>query len=207
MPQARPALRGGMVRCCGVLVSLALLSPLAGATSAETAQHQRGDKYSPLTQINRDNVAELALAWEYHTGDVPPEDTAGSLIAFEDQPTLVEGNLVVCTTARRLIALDPATGKERWVFDPQDRKVGMQKCRGIATWTDTEAAADANCRTRIFLGTSDHRLLAIDARSGKLCPDFGENPLFSFLSFLSPFVPPRQRVTPPLLPPPTHHYS
>ncbi len=163
-----------MARGCGLLLSLWAFSLPAGATSAETAQHQRGDKYSPLSQINRENVSELTLAWEYHTGEVLPEDTSDTLIAFEDQPTLVEGHLVVCSTSRRLFALDPATGEERWVFDPRDRQVGMRKCRGIATWVDPQASADAACRTRIFLGTSDHRLLAIDARSGKLCADFGE---------------------------------
>jgi quinoprotein glucose dehydrogenase len=158
----------------GVLLSLALAAPLVAAANSTTDQLQLGTKYSPLTQVNRENVSDLELAWEYHTGDVPPADTTGSLIAFEDQPSLIAGNLVVCTTSRRLIALDPQTGEERWVYDPKGRTVGMQKCRGVASWEDTSAEASASCRTRIFVGTTDNRLVAIDARSGKPCQDFGE---------------------------------
>ncbi|MBP6725271.1 MAG: PQQ-binding-like beta-propeller repeat protein, partial [Halioglobus sp.] len=158
----------------GSMLALAAIGQPGIAAAPAVDQHQLGTKYSPLTQINRDNVAALELAWEYHTGETPPAGTTKSLIAFEDQPSLIEGNLVVCTTSRRLIALDPRTGAERWVFDPKDRKVGMQKCRGVANWVDREAPAEASCQTRIFLGTSDNRLLAIDARSGKPCAGFGE---------------------------------
>ncbi|NND66990.1 MAG: PQQ-binding-like beta-propeller repeat protein, partial [Halioglobus sp.] len=104
-----------------------------------------------------------------------PESTSDSLIAFEDQPSLIEGNLVVCTTSRRIIALDPATGTERWVFDPEDRRVGMQKCRGIASWIDDAAPDGSHCKTRVLLGTSDNRVIAIDARDGKRCAGFGIN--------------------------------
>ncbi len=152
---------------------LALSAPPAGAALSQTDQHQLGDKFSPLAQINRENVAGLELAWEYHTGEVPPETTE-SLIAFEDQPSLIEGNLVVCSTSRRLIALDPRTGEERWVYDPGDRKVGMRKCRGIASWVDRQAPAEASCRTRIFLATADNRVVAIDARTGRPCAGFGD---------------------------------
>ncbi len=72
----------------------------------------RGDKkanqYSELDQINAQNVHQLEKAWEYHTGEIATSNK--SLNAFEDEPSLIEGNLVVCTTSRRLIALDPKTG-------------------------------------------------------------------------------------------------
>lgn len=157
-----------------LLLALAVALPSAAAQKTTTDQLQFGDKFSPLSQINRDNVANLALAWEYHTGEVPPAGTTDSLIAFEDQPSLIDGNLVICTTSRRVIALDPQTGKERWAFDPKGRKVGMQKCRGVASWVDQQAPEDASCRTRIFIGTTDNRLVAIDARNGKPCVGFGE---------------------------------
>jgi len=158
----------------GSLLSLVLFSHIVAAQAPGVDQHQLGSKYSGLTQINRDNVGELAVAWEYHTGEVPPSNSSGTMIAFEDQPSLIDGNLVICTTSRRLIALDPKTGAERWVFDPKDRKVGMQKCRGIANWVDQQAPAGASCKTRILLGTSDNRLIAIDAKNGKPCAGFGE---------------------------------
>src|SRR5690606_2236958 len=105
-----------------------LSSPLlAAASSIDVDLHQLGSNYSPLSRINVDNVANLELAWEFHTGELPPQKIVNQLIAFEDQPSLIEGDLVVCTTSRRLIALDPRTGKQRWVFDPQDAKVGIQK--------------------------------------------------------------------------------
>ncbi|SEQ43328.1 quinoprotein glucose dehydrogenase [Solimonas aquatica] len=161
-----------MCRRCGLFLLLAVLSLAAGA--ADTDTHQLGTKYSPLAQINTQNVARLQKAWEFHTGEAPPKDVKDALIAFEDQPSLIEGNLVVCTTSRRLIALDPQTGKQRWVFDPKSQKVGMQKCRGITHWQDRRAEAGAACASRIFLGTTDYSLIALDARTGRRCEGFGE---------------------------------
>src|SRR6202030_2626922 len=95
---------------------LLLCSAQIPAAESFTSQRQLGLKYSPLTQINVGNVQDLTLAWEYHTGETSTATT--SLDAFEDEPSLIEGNLVVCSTSRRLIALDPATGKQRWIYDP-----------------------------------------------------------------------------------------
>ncbi len=156
------------------LLALALASATfcVGAASPE---EQLSTKYSPLQQINKGNVAQLEKVWEYHTGEAPPKKAGKNLIAFEDQPTLIEGNLLVCTTTRRVIALDPVTGKQRWIYDPKDPKVGMQKCRGISHWIDDKAAADAHCKSRIFLGTTSYRLVAFDAKDGKACEDFGDH--------------------------------
>ncbi len=154
-----------------------LLSACVSASAVAASvvdQHQTGTKYSPLTQINSGNVANLELAWEYHTGDLPPNNDGMSLTSFQDQPSLIEGNLVVCSIRRHVIALDPATGKERWRFDPKGKELSTKKCRGIANWVDTAAAEDRQCRSRIFLGTTDYRLLAIDAKTGQPCEDFGE---------------------------------
>ncbi|WP_165797353.1 pyrroloquinoline quinone-dependent dehydrogenase [Solimonas fluminis] len=156
------------------LLALALAGAAFCATAADPESHQMGTKYSPLTQINRGNVAGLEKAWEYHTGEVPPKNGPQALIAFEDQPTLVDGNLLVCTTTRRVIALDPATGKQRWIYDPKDPKVGMQKCRGISHWVDEQAPEGTHCKSRIFLGTTSYRLVAFDARDGKACQGFGD---------------------------------
>lgn len=160
---------------CAWMFALMGVTFAAGAATPES--HQLGTKYSPLTQINAGNVAKLEKAWEFHTGDVPPpkEERGMAMIAFEDQPSIIDGNLVVCSTKRRIIALDPATGKQRWVFDPQDPKVGMQKCRGVAHWVDEQAAEGAACKSRILLGTANYRLMAIDARTGKRCEGFGNN--------------------------------
>jgi quinoprotein glucose dehydrogenase len=145
---------------------------VAGAALAAD-QHQSGSNYSALARIDTGNVSSLELAWEYQTGEAPKGKILNKLIAFEDQPNLIDGNLIVCTTSRRLIALDPQTGKQRWVFDPKEPLVGTQKCRGISHWVDEQAAAGAVCSSRIFLGTAGYRLLAIDARTGQPCSDFG----------------------------------
>ena len=147
----RPVIRS----IAGTLLGCSLLSPgvvtqLGHAAEPFTDQRQLGTKYSPLEQITRENVANLEVAWEYHTGELSTSST--SLDAFQDEPTLVEGNLVVCTTSRRLIALDPETGTERWVFDPEGTGSGMKKCRGISAWRDDRAPENASCRTRISSG-------------------------------------------------------
>src|SRR3546814_9534267 len=88
---------------------------------------------------------------------------------------MIDGNLVVCTVSRRVIALDPQTGKARWTYDPKSKVERYKKCRGVSHWVDTAAADGAICKSRIFLGTLDYRLIAIDAMTGKLCEGFGDN--------------------------------
>jgi len=157
------------------MLALVLAFRLTPACAAEELSNQRqmGVKYSPLKQINGQTIGDLRLAWEYHTGEV--NHMKNVLDAFEDEPTLIDGNLVVCTTSRRLIALDPATGQQRWIYDPKQVSAGMRKCRGISTWTDSTAPVDSMCKIRIFLGTVDYRLIAVDAKTGKPCPDFGDH--------------------------------
>jgi quinoprotein glucose dehydrogenase len=160
--------RGLWFILCGCLA----LATAAQAAESFTNERQLGLKYSTLKQINAANVKDLQLAWEYHTGEKSTDNKV--LDAFEDEPSLIDGNLVVCTTSRRLIALDPATGAQRWVFDPKVQATGMKKCRGISAWTDEAAAAGSMCKTRIFLGTADYRLIAVDSKTGQACPAFGD---------------------------------
>src|SRR5262245_50533551 len=107
----------GTAALFSLVLSLLGTSVSYGAESF-TNQRQMGLKYSSLGQINAQNVQNLELAWDYRTGEVHSESKK-VLEAFEDEPSLIEGNLVVCTPTRRLIALDPATGKQRWLFDPK----------------------------------------------------------------------------------------
>ncbi len=161
-----------------LLLIAATSSQCLFATDTAGDDYEANTKYSSLTQINKANVANLELAWEYHTGEIPAKGVANAFIAFEDQPSIIEGNLVVCSVSRRVIALDPASGEERWTFDPKTpaQKDGSvyQKCRGISHWVDRKAARGASCSSRIFLGTTDYKLVAIDARTGKSCEGFGE---------------------------------
>src|SRR5262245_62496054 len=134
-----------------------------------------GSRYSPLTQITRENVKHLQLAWIYHTGDIPTKAQAAS---FEATPILVDGTLYLSTPFNRVIALDPETGKERWTYNPKiDRSVHYSDftSRGVSTWLDAERPPSELCHRRIFAATNDARLIALDATTGKLCVEFGEH--------------------------------
>ena len=160
------------IKILSVLRIACLLLIPATLHAEDDGRQDSSAKYSPLYQINKDNVAELELAWEYHTGEKMQD---GDFASFQDRPTLIEGNLIICSMDRRLIALDPATGKERWVYDHKAPRVFYRKCRGVSHWTDKTAEEGTHCRTRLILGTPDNRLVAIDARDGKPCSGFGEN--------------------------------
>jgi quinoprotein glucose dehydrogenase len=135
-----------------------------------------GTRYSELKQITRENVAGLKVAWTYHTGALEPPTDLNTKAAFEATPILVGGTLYLSTPFNQVIALDPATGAARWTYDPKvDRSHGYSEVssRGVAAWTDTKAAEGAPCKLRIFEGTIDARLIALDGKTGKPCMDFG----------------------------------
>src|SRR5205085_7015592 len=111
------------------------------------------------------NVAGLKIAWTYHTGALQPETPANRKAAFESTPVLVGGTLYLSTPFDQVIALDPQTGAERWKYDPHvDRSQDYSEItsRGVAVWQDQETK-----QRRIFIGTIDARLIALDAATGK----------------------------------------
>jgi quinoprotein glucose dehydrogenase len=136
-----------------------------------------GSRYSPLTQINKANVAQLTVAWELHTGDV--SDGSGGLAKseFEATPIVVGGTMFVSTPFNRVLALDPTTGKEKWNFDPKiDLRVRYSEGlvnRGVSYWPGSGGSPTEPCAQRIFLATIDARLFALDALTGNPCSDFG----------------------------------
>jgi quinoprotein glucose dehydrogenase len=158
-----------------------LLLLLAAAAAAQTEWPHYGNdpggmRYSPLTQIDRANVARLKVAWTYRTKALAPESRLNEKAAFEATPIMVEGTLYFSTPFNQVIALDAETGAERWIFDPQvDRSKSYSEVtsRGVSTWIDTKAGAGSPCRRRIFAGTIDARLIALDAATGQPCADFG----------------------------------
>ncbi len=138
-----------------------------------------GQRHSPLSEITRDNVNRLAVAWEYHTGDL--SDGTGdipSTSAFQATPIMVDQTLYFCTPFNRVIALDPETGQERWTYDPRTDLSGQYAnqlvCRGVSSWLDADRPAGSACRRRIFTATNDARLIALDATTGAPCADFGD---------------------------------
>ena len=140
-----------------------------------------GGRYSPLGDINRSNVSQLSVAWSYRHGDfrsggfLPDKPFKGS--AFEATPIVVEGRLIFTTPFNRVIALDPESGTELWTFDPQIDKgrrfPNMLINRGVAYWHDP--GAEGACASRLFFGTLDARLIAIDVKTGKPCGGFGKD--------------------------------
>jgi quinoprotein glucose dehydrogenase len=114
-----------------------------------------GTHYSSLSQINRDNVKKLVVAWKYDTGEEG---------GIEANPIIV-GNVLYATTPHRsVIALDAATGKLIWKFESDLE--GRVLTRGVSYWTDGH-------QSRIFAGARNY-LYALDAETGKVIPGFGE---------------------------------
>src|SRR5260370_10629924 len=137
-----------------------------------------GMRYSPLSQINRENVSRLTVAWVFHTGDVSDGSHDRKRSGFETTPIVVDGTLYLTTPFNRVIALDPETGAQRWAYDPKidqtlDYGDGLVN-RGVATWLDGARRSGQTCWRRIFEATQDARLISLDASTGKLCLDFGD---------------------------------
>lgn len=162
-----------------------------------------GSHYSRAAQITPDNVAQLRVAWTYRSGDNDPATFADKFnhAAFEVTPILAQDTLYLCTPHNRVIALDAQTGKERWHFDahPDTKGVYMLACRGVAYYRDSSAATGAACAARIFAGTVDGRLLALDAATGAPCEDFGTHGQIDLKADLGPVKPADYVLTSPPL--------
>ncbi len=146
-----------------------------------------GGHYTSATQITAENVAQLGLAWSHRSGDfvsgsqgLDEEFTAESMsnrpTNFVVTPIMVNDTVYYCTPFNRVFALDPASGAERWVFDPEVdmSQEGLTNCRAVSSWHDPQKTSGP-CRHRILLGTLDARLIAIDGATGQRCADFGNN--------------------------------
>jgi quinate dehydrogenase (quinone) len=165
------------------LFLLLMIPFLAFGQSSPSAAHYEwrsygndpgGMRYSSLNQINRSNVAQLQRAWTYHTGEIALGlgETRSRVTAFQNTPLVVDGVLYLSTPSNRVIALDAETGTELWQFDPQagTGRRRFQSHRGVAYW---EGPSKEGKEKRILFGTFDARLIALNAATGKPCPDFG----------------------------------
>lgn len=126
------------------------------------------NRYSSIDQINLDNVANLKEAWIFNTGD---KDTANRS-EMQCNPIVIEGTLYLTSSKMKLFALDPATGKQKWVFDPNTNsaeEIGFGINRGLMYWED-EKGNDK----RIFYGAAS-RLYAVNATDGSPVKEFGMN--------------------------------
>ena len=164
-----------------------------------------GLRFSPLNQIKRENVDRLELAWVHHHGDVSDGSGETTRTSFNATPIVVGGTLYFCTGMNRVIALDPETGRERWSFDPELRLRRLRGpyplvCRGVAHWADPEAPPGVACAERIFTGTVDSELVALDAHTGRPCEDFGRAGRVDLRTGIGPAPPWEYYVTSPPLP-------
>lgn len=170
-----------------------LLSLLASQSIAfaqtdwpNTGNDKGATRYSTLRQVNRGNVKNLKVVWTYNTGDADPDKKT----TIECTPTVVNGVMYVTTVKARIVALDAATGREIWRYDPfaslPPSKIytsGGGVNRGVAYWEGAAArpvAGGSSLRAadkpaRILTATHDGRLISLDARTGKPDAAFGRN--------------------------------
>ncbi|MBY5806875.1 glucose/quinate/shikimate family membrane-bound PQQ-dependent dehydrogenase [Rhizobium ruizarguesonis] len=156
-------------------------NPAFGGSVPDGEWHQYGrtafgQRYSPLDQITAENVSTLKEAWRYQTGDVKRPDDVGET-TYQVTPLKVKDTLYLCTPHNWAIALDAKTGKEKWKYDANsgmnpDRQ--HQTCRGVTYYADPAVAAGQPCAERVYLPTSDARLIALDAADGKVCTSFAD---------------------------------
>ena len=161
-----------------VLVSTALLGaqgrddgliewPYVGSEQAHT-------KYSIADEITRANVDELEIAWEWEPGEEPLQEYGTRPGAFQATPLMIDNVLYISTMYTRVVALDAESGTQLWAFDPKAYEGGPRgagpggfKHRGIAYWRDGDEA-------RVLLNSRD-RLYSLDAKTGALDTNFGDN--------------------------------
>jgi len=158
------------------IFGLAILSAcrLASADTASDWPNVFNDKggmrFSTLDQVNRQNVSKLQVAWRYHTGD----RKAGGTI--ECTPVVIDGVMYLTTVTTRVVALAADTGKEIWHFDPHvgspdhNLVIANGVNRGIAIWNSPDGKS-----RRVLVGTTDARLICLDAKTGKPDAGFGTN--------------------------------
>jgi quinoprotein glucose dehydrogenase len=171
-----------VVAMLGLAISVASAAPPGRQSDGDEAQwgayggDPGGNRHAPLAQINRQNVVQLKIAWTYRTGELGAGFARADKLAFEATPILVRDTLYVATPTNIVIALDPATGRQRWRYDPRidrTRRYSEATSRGVSSWIDETAEPTAACAHRIVFGTLDARLIALDGRTGRPCRDFG----------------------------------
>jgi quinoprotein glucose dehydrogenase len=155
-----------IVLAAGLLLVAPLRQPVRAQTAADWPMYNRdlaGTRYSPLAQINAGNVAKLKQAWSY---PMRPGGAGPAAGAFNQVTPIVVHGVMYLPAGNRILALEPETGKEIWRYDLE---TGLACARGVAYWP-----GDRTTRPRIFF-TSLHKLIALDARSGRPAAGFGKD--------------------------------
>ncbi len=183
------------MRMTKLSVPMAALVALIAVTALPRAQPGRivgewpsyggtnwSQKYSPLDQITRGNFSSLRVAWTWKSPDVellptlpPYPEMPLNANGLKGTPLVVKGVMYMSTGLGQMAAIDPATGRTKWLYNPETYKDGAQadvlgwQSKGVAYWTDGRSDE------RILMGTLDGYLIALDAKSGRPIPTFGVN--------------------------------
>lgn len=139
----------------------------------------QAQKYSPLTQITPKNVTQLKPAWVVHTGDVATGKGKIPQTVWSATPLFANNTIYVGTPFYRIFAINPGTGKIKWIFDPHAKLKALtqpaMKSRGVAYWQAAHPKLGAACQKIVYVGTMDAKLFAVDANTGKPCKNFGND--------------------------------
>jgi quinoprotein glucose dehydrogenase len=194
-----------------VLFGIALCALMPGAVFARAAPKDQGwayyggdaggQKFSALADINRGNVSTLTVTWAWRTGEKPLAQFGTSPGVFEATPLEIDGVLYFSTPYNRVIALEAASGRELWSYDPKAYLNGQVPNgtgfvhRGVAAWRDSKSG-----KLFILMNSRDH-LLELDARSGEPAPGFGEHGRVDLLAGLQWPIDPKRytNTSPPLV--------
>ena len=153
------------------LVGLALVGCRSQTSSEHPLEYHAWDNYlgdagrthySSLDEINVSNVDQLEVAWEYHAGT----QGEGEATYIQCNPLVVENTLFAVSPGLKVFAVDAATGREKWVFNPFEGTDETSFTRGLAYWTDGQAGR--------ILFTADRYLYAVDASTGQPVASFGQ---------------------------------
>jgi quinoprotein glucose dehydrogenase len=163
------------------IASALAVFPQGGAPGRQPSQvewlYYGGDpgntKYSPLTDINGDNIQRLEIAWQWKHWETALPEYGTTPGFFENTPLMIDGVLYVTTPYNSIAAIDAETGRELWRFDGQGYRLGQVlsgsgwKLRGTAFWRD-------GGKLRMFLNSRD-RLFSLDAQTGRPVASFGDD--------------------------------
>ncbi len=125
-------------------------------------------RFAPIKQINKDNVADLEIAWTAQTGFIADQSKS---LQDQNTPIYVDGTLYQCAAKNQVTALDGTTGKIKWQFDPKAESYDWKRCRSLNYFDPGPGDA---CGPRIVTTTVDARLFAIKTSDGSLCETFGD---------------------------------